>query len=358
MNSKKYIFDDPYADPGKHNTCVEICSDGTFELKPKPFYVGSFEDPHKCNTRMKVYPDGSFISCTANKQWLIRPEFRQQMKEIRAAEKAKYLERSERIRADAIGWAKHLDPSFEPVKYEPEPEPALSPLLEELLERAREFGISVNGTVEKPNAPKKANIRRARDKIFDLIYLNPFEYFATFTFNPKKKDSFDVESVMKTVKKWLHNHQERNGLKYIMVPEYHKSGRIHLHMLYSGSLKLKFSGKYTKSGAEIFNCKSWRYGFSTVIPCDSNRAKLAFYVSKYITKDVHKIFGKYYYSSQGLIRSPDIVYTNRNYKAIQAPVVHVDSIDVNFKYESSFTFNSDSDDSTALLRSLGLEALE
>ena len=213
--------------------------------------------------------------------------------------------------------------------------------------------------------PDKKNvvgsIRRARDKIFDLIYLNEFQYFATFTFNPKKTDSFSVEEVMVKVKKWLDNHQRRNSLKYIMVPEHHKSGRIHLHMLYSGDLKLKSSGKWTKQGKPIYNCTSWRYGFSTVIPCDQHRAKLAFYVSKYVTKDVKKIFGKYYYSSQGLKRECPIEYTDRAYSEIQSDPVYVESLDIRFKYDSSIVFNSMSlaeENSAAILRELGLEAVE
>ncbi len=224
----------------------------------------------------------------------------------------------------------------------------------------------MNGEVIEKK-PRKGNIRRAKDMVFDLIYLNRFDWFATFTFCQSKVDGYDPKECMKVVKKWLHNHHVRNGLSYLMIPEYHPtSGRIHMHMLYSGDLKLKQAKNahtgldmYTKDGKPIYNCTSWRYGFSTVIPCDGNTAKLAFYVSKYITKDVHKIFGKFYYSSQDLKRDVPVTYGNRDFGSIKAPLVHVEDIGISFKYESSIKFNSESEANTvAILRELGVKDCE
>ncbi|AXF52225.1 MAG: hypothetical protein [Inoviridae sp.] len=324
-----------------------------------------FSVSDKFNCRMKVYPDGTYNAVTANQGWFLNGAQRLELREKRAQEHEKYMLQMEEMNKGILQWAKACNPEYEPCAVSfAEPEPLeTNKIIEEVIQKAIAMGIPVhcNGVrvlraeteVKKPDAK---NVRRARERIFDMIMLNEFRYFATFTFNPRKVDSFNADAVLKVVKKWIDNHQQRNNLKYVMVPEYHKSGRIHLHMLYSGNLKLKDSGKRTKTGKTIYNCKSWRYGYSTVIPCDDEKAKLAYYVSKYVTKDVQRIFGKYYYSSQGLKRECPVVYCNRDYQSIQSPSVYVDAIDVRFKYDSSFQYSS-SDASPDLLKDLGLEAV-
>lgn len=330
----------------------------------------------KFNTRVKKYPDGNYVSTTANRPHFLNADQRLYLKMQREMERerseaerkmviANYETLKESLYGDGDYYREFMESGgFEarPVRSVADEAQECNEILQSVFKKAKKLGIPLNGVVWMPEKKNVVgNIRRARDKIFDLIYLNEFRFFATFTFNPRRTDSFSVEEVMKRVKQWLDNHQKRNGLKYVMVPEYHKSGRIHLHMLYSGDLKLKSSGKWTKQGKPIYNCTSWRYGFSTVIPCDQNRAKLAFYVSKYVTKDVKKIFGKYYYSSQGLKRDCPVEYTDRCYADIQADPVYVESIDIRFKYESSIKFNSMSlaeENSAAILRELGLEAVD
>ncbi|MGN0150206.1 MAG: hypothetical protein ACI4C7_08175 [Clostridia bacterium] len=327
----------------------------------------------KFNTRVKCYPDGNFIATTASRQTFLSKAGRIQKKLEREA-LIEHLH--DLIDNPDLHPAKRLELSLTLQSMEPgacdvdeDEEENVNPIVESLLASARRLGIPINGVLDPvaQKKPNKGNVRRAKDMIFDLIYLNEFDWFATFTFNPKKVDSFDPQLVMKRFKKWLNNHQERNSLRYVAIPEYHPtSGRIHIHMLYSGDLKLvqainQKDGKkmFTKTGKPIYNCTSWRYGFSTVIPCDGNKAKLAFYVSKYVTKDVQKIFGKFYYSSQGLKRDCPIEYGNRDYAAIKAPPVHVDAINIDYKYESSIKFNSETEANTvAILKELGVTDCE
>lgn len=319
----------------------------------------------KFNTRVKLYPDGNFIACTSNRPYFLTRAQRIYLKlELEAQrERAKELDpvgNYEKAKSLLYGDGQYYDELRNSVVLPSDRCGSVSDdiaecnaIVQSVLKKARRLGIPINGEIA---VPKSGNIRRAREKIFDLIYLNEFQYFATFTYNPKKVDSYDVQEVMKIVKDWLHNHQKRNKLQYVMIPELHRSGRIHLHMLYSGDLKLKDSGKRTKTGKPIFNCKSWSYGFSTVIPVDDNRPRLAYYVSKYVTKDVHKIFGKYYYSSQGLKRECPVEYMNRSFINVQAAIVEVPAIDIRFKYESSIKFNSAEDNTAAILKELGVES--
>ena len=154
---------------------------------------------------------------------------------------------------------------------------------------------------EEENSPERERteewLRVVRDKVRDIVLMNDFKYFLTITIDPEKIDSFDVFEVHKKLNKWLKNQVTRKGLQYVLIPEYHKSGRIHAHALINDVFKLEDSGIKTKSGKVIYNVPEWRYGFTTAIPLDSNKVRLSNYVTKYITKGSEKIFGKYFWSS-------------------------------------------------------------
>lgn len=159
------------------------------------------------------------------------------------------------------------------------------------------------------------NLKRAKDKLFDLVYCNDWSYFVTVTFNPDEVDSFNVRSVMKKLNKWLDNFVQRKGLKYLLVPEYHKSGRIHCHLLTNDVFELVDSGKRS-GGRKVYNIPAWKYGFSTAVPVSGEKLRLSCYITKYITKDSKPIFGRYYWSSRNIVRDPEIVLTNTDFNSL------------------------------------------
>lgn len=183
------------------------------------------------------------------------------------------------------------------------------------------------------------SLKRAKDKIQDICLCNKFDYFVTLTFNPDKVDSFDVEQVKKAIKTWLNNGVARRGYKYIAIPEYHKSGRIHLHALMSGDLDLVDSGHkhYNKI---IYNIADWqeKFGFCTAIPIDGNINSLAYYITKYITKGNDKIFGRFYWSSRNLQREPDLEYRNTDFYYVNQYEYEVPGTTRKLKYEADFKF--------------------
>ena len=148
------------------------------------------------------------------------------------------------------------------------------------------------------------------------------------TIDPEQFNREDTLLVCKKLSKWLGHQVERKGLKYLLIPEQHKNGGIHAHALINDCFKLEHSGRYLYSGkaykAEtlqkkgidinllkpVYNVPEWKYGFSTAIPVDGNPARLACYITKYITKDCKKIFGKYYLSSRNLNRDTEISLCN------------------------------------------------
>lgn len=186
--------------------------------------------------------------------------------------------------------------------------------------------------------PRSDSLKRAKDRIFDYILCNEFDYFFTGTINPKKFNSKDPKAMLNYIQNWLKNLVRRNNLKYVFVAEHHKSGAIHFHGLIKGdNLNLVDSG--TKSyrgfkkpmedftavrkglnpayGQIIYNMKKWKFGFTTCIKTYGDPLNVAYYITKYITKDCKKIFGKFFWHSRAL-KKPEIRYENIDYDSIHS----------------------------------------
>lgn len=165
--------------------------------------------------------------------------------------------------------------------------------------------------------PDKSNLQsllRTKTTIRDVILCNHFDLFTTFTFK-NHRDNIDICKAR--MQEWLKSQQKIHGkFYYLIVPEFHKDGKsIHFHALlqgYKGKLTPAKNPKnnnllYTPGKHLIFNLKGWRNGFSTASIIDyddeDSTAKVASYVTKYITKDMPKFFGKKrYWVSQQLLR--------------------------------------------------------
>ena len=210
------------------------------------------------------------------------------------------------------------------------------------------------------------SVQRAKQSIFDIVYQNDWKYFLTITFSGKDFDRSDPREVFKPLKRWFDNAVQRKGLRYVLVPEFHKKGGIHCHALIndcdfkfvdSGTRLVKGHDKplkidtikrlhiCDKLGCDIsdlpvvYNVSDWRYGFSTAIQTYGQMSNLAFYVTKYITKDVKKIFGKFFWSSKNIVRKTKEIYCNSDFKD-DLPIVSPPRANVCYQYESSFTFSS------------------
>lgn len=201
-------------------------------------------------------------------------------------------------------------------------------------------------------------IRRAKERIFDIAFCNEWKYFITLTIDDKKIDAFNIKEVMKKLSKFLNNMQQRYGLSYIIIPEFHESGRVHMHGLINDALKVVDSGTrrvngYTKplslstiksKGLAkdithiIYNLPQWTYGFSTAVPVYGDGGALATYVTKYMTKATTKIFGHYYWSSRDIIREPKIEYMNTDYNNIELEKYRIPNTSIELKYESLMDF--------------------
>lgn len=179
-------------------------------------------------------------------------------------------------------------------------------------------------TVHTSGLATPANIdrarRRARAKIFDLAFCNDWDWFVTLTLDKNQIDRYDYKVIVKKLNTWLNNRVQRKGLKYILVPEYHKDRAIHFHGLTNNVLKLANSGKVrqTKEGGKpVFNCPEWNFGFSAFLPLSGDKARYCGYISKYITKDGEKVGGRYYLSG-GALMSPRFTYDNVDFETFES----------------------------------------
>lgn len=187
-------------------------------------------------------------------------------------------------------------------------------------------------SASRPNEKRTDDIKRAKDKVFEIAYANPFQYFVTLTLNEDKISRTNKKEIIRALNVWFQNLVARSGFIYVFCPEYHLDGNaIHFHGLCAGNLKLFDSGTVYVSGFKkpmkrkkaerlglqgrtVYNLENWKYGFSTVIALDEQKERTALYVTKYIVKDTDKIFGRFFYSGgKGLIRQVPTEYRNYPY---------------------------------------------
>lgn len=182
------------------------------------------------------------------------------------------------------------------------------------------------------NDVRDDSIRRAKEKVFDIALMNNFEYFVTWTLDQRKIDRYNPQVVSKKLKQFLNNMQKRYNMKYLIIPELHRDGAIHMHGLVSGNIRLIDSGKKTGSGHKIYNMPQWKLGFSTAIPTYGDNFAIAKYITKYITKDFCKIFGNFYYAGGDIVRDAPIKLYDTVYQNVEAKEYIVPHACLAFKY--------------------------
>ena len=149
----------------------------------------------------------------------------------------------------------------------------------------------------------KVSVNRSKNNLYRIARSNEWDYFITFTFDPKKVDSTDYDLVSGIVSGWFSNLRKTSpNLKYLAVPELHKDKKkYHYHALISNadSLILSDSGKVDFEGMPIYNIDKWKWGYTTASKIKDN-AKVTNYIGKYITKDLMNRlkYKKRYYASK------------------------------------------------------------
>lgn len=157
----------------------------------------------------------------------------------------------------------------------------------------------------------KKSISRTIQEAYDIAKCNYWDWFFTLTFDPEKVNSHDYEACchhMGNFCKCL----RRRGVKYIFVPELHKSGAFHFHGFGQGTLDClvpainPYTGEemFDSAGRQIYNCPVYTAGFSTVTAVGDSGAA-SNYLMKYLSKELGQAVPqskKRYWCSRGLER--------------------------------------------------------
>ena len=159
---------------------------------------------------------------------------------------------------------------------------------------------------------KKRNLSKMKSLIYDLAYENgcivPWIDFVTITFDDNKVNAFNYDEAKNKLKQWLDRMRRKSrDMRYIIIAELHKSGRIHFHGLFSNvnwelipARNPHNNRLIYKNGCQIFNIKDFNYGFTTVSKIKDINA-VTYYITKYITKDLLDIKNKkHYWASRNL----------------------------------------------------------
>lgn len=217
--------------------------------------------------------------------------------------------------------------------------------------------LSAQKGVSKPKdkmEERADNTKRAVDRIFDIAYINRFDYMITLTIDAEKIDRYDPMAIAEKVKIWLKNAVKRRNLRYLIVPELHKDGAVHMHGLISGDFDYVDSGTVSVPDYEkpirretaiargydlnsdhvhtVYNIPQWKYGWSTAVACYGDVANAAKYMCKYVTKDLKKIFGKYYYAGGDIIRDPNIELVDSRFDDVPGYARYCEPARMSFKY--------------------------
>ncbi len=164
------------------------------------------------------------------------------------------------------------------------------------------------------------NIARAKDRIFDLAYCNPWQYFFTGTLDASKYNRQDLEKFHKDLSQWILNQNKKDGfdIKFLLIPELHSDGKSwHMHGFIMGLppeqlRQFRIGDRMGKAIADkvirgdvVYNWPAYaaKFGFCDLEPIKNQEA-----VSKYVTKYINKNLGKcvsglgahLYYHSRGL----------------------------------------------------------
>lgn len=166
------------------------------------------------------------------------------------------------------------------------------------------------------------NLSRAKARIFELASCNEWDYFVTLTLNPEY-DRTDLSAWRKSFTQWVRDLRKKGqDIRYLLVPEQHKSGEWHMHGFFSGlsgvsdfaesdignaetpqkSKELKAADLNAK-GYKNWHAYSEKYGYCSLAPLRDHQAA-ARYITKYITKSAADVAlgggAHLFYASKGL----------------------------------------------------------
>lgn len=172
---------------------------------------------------------------------------------------------------------------------------------------------------EKVNDHKlENNLSRQRRELLEYALCNHWDYFVTLTLDESKTDRFNLGSWMNRFNQFIRDHRKKGLVcRYIIVPERHTNGAWHAHGLFAGNMRLEYFRDLAAQGENLplklvnSDYMRWKLYHDKFGFCSFGKIKnpvaSAFYITKYITKDVLRTndsyYGHGYYNSRPLEKS-------------------------------------------------------
>lgn len=172
-------------------------------------------------------------------------------------------------------------------------------------------------TEEQLERYRKKRVFKKQEQIRDLAYnFNKWEYFVTLTFDDSlMNNAYSHDKAINLLIKWINNQKVQNpNITYLLVPELHKSGRLHFHGLFANAPKWKLSPAISpkgraiyKNGSKIYNLINYKLGFTTVSEI-KDIDKVSFYISKYMSKELLNLKNKKNFWHSKNLKYPEKTY--------------------------------------------------
>ncbi len=194
---------------------------------------------------------------------------------------------------------------------------------------------------------EKVSRNRTKMKVYEMARSDDWQYFVTFTFNPKLIDRTDYDKITIALHNWFKDIKKTiaPNLKYIVVPELHDDKKsFHFHGLLSniGTLTLLESGHFTsfRTGHQtIYNLSNYYLGWSTLTKVRYPE-RVSGYITKYITKDLCAVTkGKKRYWNSRNLNKPDKKYYNLSSEQIDDIIDSISNKITHIKSDKIFIAN-------------------
>lgn len=174
----------------------------------------------------------------------------------------------------------------------------------------------------------RTSVSRSVRAVRELAACNPWQFFITITLSPSNwKNRYTPDGLQDVIKamakRWRRKRKNGSaycpGFKYLIIPEMHKDGAIHLHGFVSSmptsecvpytmadvnsskKLPKKICDK-VRAGEAVYHSPTWEklFGYNTFEPI-SDLDKASSYVVKYVSKEIGTTpFKTRYWLSRGL----------------------------------------------------------
>lgn len=168
-------------------------------------------------------------------------------------------------------------------------------------------------TEEEKEYKRKCYYYKVQREIKEIVLNNNWTYFVTFTCNLTDEE-YTHEKCKQRLTNFLNYQRKKNpNMIYLVVPEFHKKGRLHFHALFDNvnwNLKPAIDKNIGKVIKDVFNIEEHKkYGYTTVSLVTSIE-RISTYILKYVTKDMINMIGqKKYWHSRNIKKPIELWYS-------------------------------------------------